>query len=143
MVIGLIKELNQKTSCQTVRANFELYIIAYICSMIKRTIILFCGFSHLFYGIIALLHPFYIAEFTRYGFGDYRVSIAIFQSLLGIGILLSFYYSTIGKYAALLLVLLMGGALATRIYIGDSVLQSLPAMVYLILNLYIFKSQKS
>ena len=111
--------------------------------MIKRTIIFFSGFSHLFYGIIALIHPFYVTEFERYGFGDYRISIAIFQSLLGIGVLLGFYYTNIGKYAALLLALLMGAALCTRIYIGDDVLQSAPALVYLILNLNIFKSQKS
>jgi hypothetical protein len=61
---------------------------------------------------------------------------------LGIGVLLGFYYTYVGKYAALLLALLMGAALCTRIYIGDDVLQSAPALVYLILNLYIFKTQK-
>ena len=111
--------------------------------MTKRTMIFFSGFSHLFYGIIALTHPFYVTEFERYGFGDYRLPIAIFQSLLGIGVLLSFYYTKIGKYAALLLSLLMGGALCTRIYIGDDVLQSAPALMYLILNLYIFNLLKS
>ena len=111
--------------------------------MIKRTIIFFCGFSHLCYGIIALIHPFYSTEFVRYGFGDYRVHIAVFQSLLGIGVLLGFYYTNIGKYAALLIAILMGAALATRVYIGDDALQSTPALMYLILNLYIFKSQKS
>ena len=111
--------------------------------MIKRFIIFFSGFSHLFYGIIALIHPFYVTEFERYGFGDYRSSIAIFQSFLGIGLLLGFYYTKLGKYAALLLALLMGAALCTRIYIGDNVLQSAPALLYLILNLYIFKFQKA
>ena len=111
--------------------------------MIKRSIIFFSGFSHLFYGIIALIHPFYVTEFERYGFGDYRAYIAIFQSLLGIGLLIGFYNTILGKYAALLLALLMGAALCTRIYIGDNVLQSAPALLYLILNLYIFKTQKS
>ena len=111
--------------------------------MIKRSIIFFSGFSHLFYGIIALIHPFYVTEFERYGFGDYRAYIAIFQSLLGIGLLLGFYYTNLGKYAALFLALLMGAALCTRIYIGDNVLQSAPALLYLILNLYIFRTQKS
>ena len=111
--------------------------------MIKRTIIFFSGFSHLFYGIIALIHPFYVTEFERYGFGDYRQYIAIFQSLLGICVLLIFYFNNLGKYAALLLALLMVAALCTRIYIRDDVLQSAPALVYLILNLYIFKLQKS
>jgi hypothetical protein len=110
--------------------------------MIKIVIKFFCGFSHLFYGIIALIHPFYVTEFVRYGFGDYREYIAIFQSLLGIGILLDFYNNNVGKYAALLLALLMSAALCTRIYIGDSLIQSAPAFVYLVLNLYIFKSQK-
>jgi|TARA_B100001059_G_scaffold70994_1_gene68101 hypothetical protein len=32
----------------------------------------------------------------------------------------------------------MAGALATRIYIGDDFLESVPAFVYLAINLYIF-----
>ena len=36
----------------------------------------------------------------------------------------------------------MGGALGTRIYIGDGLVESMPAMVYLMINLYIFINVK-
>jgi hypothetical protein len=36
----------------------------------------------------------------------------------------------------------MGGALATRIYIGDGFLESAPALFYLTINLFIFINAK-
>ncbi len=108
--------------------------------MFQRGMIFFSGCSHFFYGIIALYHPYFIAEYTRYGFGDYRLAIGAIQSVLGIALLLGFFNKKLKLFAALGLTLMMVGALVTRISIGDSFWQSTPAIFYLIINLAIFST---
>lgn len=107
--------------------------------MFIKGLTFFSGFSHFFYGIIALFHPFFIAEFERYGFADYRMFIGVVQALLGLGLLVGFYFHKINMFAALGLIILMLGALLTRIYIEDTVIQSAPATVYLCINFLIFR----
>jgi hypothetical protein len=108
--------------------------------MFIRGLTFFSGFSHFFYGIIALYHPFFIAEFERYGFADYRVFIGVVQALLGLGLLGGFYFHKIKMFAALGLIILMLGALLTRIYIGDTLIQAAPAIFYLFINFLIFRN---
>ena len=105
---------------------------------------IFSGVSHLIYGITALFVPFYIDEFIRYGFEDFRVLIGLSQVVFGLGLLLSRSNVKVTIVSALFLALLMTGALIVRIMIKDDSIQSLPAIGYLILNSFIFiKSMQS
>ena len=98
----------------------------------------FCGISHLIYGILTLLHPFYIAEFTRYGFSTMRILIGFVQLICGAGLLYGMGKFKISLISAAILSIMMVGALGTRINIQDSLIQSLSALFYLLLNSYIF-----
>jgi len=105
---------------------------------IKKLTILFSGASHLLYGILSLMVPFYKTEFVRYGFENFRWLIGGAQIALGICLLIGLRSYNLRLLSSLGLALLMAGALATRIYIGDGFLESIPAFVYLAINLYIF-----
>ena len=106
--------------------------------MIVTLIRFFSGVSHMIYGALALLMPFYIEEFTRYGFSDYRIAIDLAQIIGGVGLLLPSPFMKIRIASAGLLLVMMGGALLTRISIQDSLEKSLPALAYLLINSIIF-----
>ena len=98
----------------------------------------------MFYGITSLFVSFYVDEFIRYGFEDFRVLIGLSQVIFGLGLLLSRSNVKVTIVSALFLALLMTGALIVRIMIKDDSIQSLPAIGYLILNSFIFiKSMQS
>ena len=103
-----------------------------------QLIILFSGLSHLLYGIFTLTLPFYKIEFIRYGFEDYRLIIGFAQIAFGICLLIGLRSINLTLFSSFALALLMTGALGTRLYIGDALLDSTPAFVYLAVNLYIF-----
>jgi lipoprotein signal peptidase len=99
---------------------------------------IFCGVSHLIYGILTLVHPFYMAEFSRYGFSGMRILIGLVQIICGVGLLYWMGKFKMSLISAAILAVMMAGALGTRINIQDSLIQSLPALFYLLLNSYIF-----
>jgi uncharacterized membrane protein YkgB len=106
--------------------------------MVFNLLKIFSGMSHVFYGILAITQPFYIEEFKRYGFYDYRVLIAVSQILAGAGIFIGFYQSRITQVSSAILIVMMIGALITRILIKDGLFQSLPAIMYMSVNSLIF-----
>ena len=106
----------------------------------KQLIILFSGLSHLLYGVFTYTVPFYRTEFIRYGFEDYRLIIGFAQIVFGICLLIGLRFNNLILFSSFALALLMMGALGTRIYIGDGLLDSTPAFVYLAVNLYIFSN---
>lgn len=106
--------------------------------MILTIIRVFSGVSHLIYGLLALFMPFYINEFERYGFSELRILIALAQVFGGIGLLLRPISPKIALLSSCLLTLMMCGALITRISIQDSLEKSLPALIYLLINSFIF-----
>ena len=99
---------------------------------------IFSGLSHLFYGIFALCDPFYIDEFERFGFSDFRLLIALFQIFGGIGLLISFHKIKLVEISSGILTIMMAGALITRIIIKDDLTLCLPALGYLLINSFIF-----
>jgi len=110
----------------------------YFRGMIIILLRLFSGLSHLAYGILALTMAFYIEEFVRYGFADLRIAIAVAQILGGAGLLLFKFSPRTSAISACLLAIMMAGALATRVSIQDSLEKSLPALIYLLINSFIF-----
>ena len=118
----------------------------------KRIAILFSGISHFIYGVLTFSLPFYKAEFVRYGFDQFRELIGGVQIVFGICLLIGLYSyksddfqvcKALRLFSSLALALLMGGALGTRIYIGDGPLETAPSLFYLIINLFIFSDFKN
>ena len=99
---------------------------------------IFSGMSHIIYGILTLFHPFYLQEFARYGFSDLQYLIGGVQVLCGVGLLVASKNLKISLVSALIVSLLMTGAIGTRIFIQDNFIQSLPALLYFALNSIIF-----
>lgn len=106
--------------------------------MFYKALQLFSGTAHFIYGILALLDPFYIEEFVRYGFSKFRILIAVTQSLAGALLLLGVFKPKFTAYSSAFLAILMAGALVTRILIHDDLLQSTPAFVFMLFNSLIF-----
>jgi len=77
-------------------------------------------------------------EFKRFGLTDnQRKSTGIFQLLGSIGLLSSFYAPWLGILSALGLTIMMLVAFAVRIKIKDSLSQTAPSLVFLVLNAWI------
>lgn len=109
----------------------------------KRIAILFSGISHFIYGVLTFSLPFYKAEFVRYGFDQFRELIGGAQILFGICLLIGLYSYKLRLFSSFTLALLMAGAFATRVHIGDGFLESMPSVFYLIINLFIFMKVKN
>ena len=75
--------------------------------MFYKALQIFSGASHFIYGILALLDPFYIDEFVRYGFSDFRVLIAVSQSIAGALLLLGVFRPKFTAYSSAFLATLM------------------------------------
>ena len=106
--------------------------------MVYKVLQIFSGSSHLIYGILVLVDPFYNEEFIRYGFSELQMPIAVIQSVAGFGMFLGLYKSRFTQYSAAILAIMMTGALITRIVIQDGLIQSSPAFVYMLVNSIIF-----
>ena len=106
--------------------------------MVYKVLQIFSGSSHLIYGLMVLVDPFYNEEFIRYGFSEFQIPIAVIQSLAGFGMFLGLYKSRLTQYSAAILAIMMTGALLTRIFIQDNLIQSSPAFIYMLVNSIIF-----
>ena len=93
--------------------------------------------SMLCFGLGYLFSPRMRAEFGRYRLSRYRRLVAWLQLAGACGLMLGLLYPPIGSAAAAGLTAMMLVAVGVRFNIGDSLLQSAPAGLYLILNLYL------
>lgn len=78
------------------------------------------------------------AEFVRYGFDRHRVLIGGLQLLGAAGLLLGLIVPAIGAIGAAGLAVQMLAAVVVRIKIRDTLLQTTPALVYLLTNALLF-----
>lgn len=76
-------------------------------------------------------------EYVRYGVSQFRPLVGGLQIAGGLGLLAGFALPLVGQLAAAGLALLMFFGTLLRIRIKDSLLQTLPAIVYLTLNAYL------
>jgi len=98
----------------------------------------FSGASFLFFGLACLISPRMQTEFIRYGYDRQRPLTGVLQLLGAVGLLLGFYVSApLVAFAAGGLGLMMLIGFGVRLKIKDSFLQTLPAVGYAILNLYL------
>ncbi|NND62348.1 MAG: hypothetical protein HKN48_04050 [Flavobacteriaceae bacterium] len=94
-------------------------------------LVLFTGFSFIFFGINCFVNRRYKSEFLRYGLRNYRNLIGILQLMGGLGLLIGFYfYLPLSVFAAVGLTLLMLAGFGVRIKLGDRFVASAPSLLY-------------
>ena len=93
--------------------------------------------SFMGFGIGYLTVPRMRAEFTRYGLARVRILAAWLQVVGGAGQLGGLFLPPLAVAAAVGLAAMMGVAVGVRVRIGDPVVQTLPAVAYLLLDLYL------
>jgi len=97
-------------------------------------IIIFTSLSFIFYALNALFSKKMKDEFRRWGFQKYRILISSTQLLCSIFLLSSFFFPFLVLYCSSIFFLMMLGAIYVRIRTKDSLLEMLPALLYLFLN---------
>jgi hypothetical protein len=104
-----------------------------------NTAVFLSSSAFLFYGINCLISQKMADEFIRFGLDRKRRLLTGYLQLLGaLGLLLGYSFSAKLAFAASAgLSLLMLFGFAVRIKIKDSLLQSLPSLVFALINLYI------
>jgi hypothetical protein len=76
-------------------------------------------------------------EFARYGLRSQRYLVGALQWLAGAGLLGGLLEPGIGRAAAAGLSLMMLVAVGVRFRIKDTLIQTMPALLYLALNVYL------
>jgi hypothetical protein len=76
-------------------------------------------------------------EFERYGLARFRKLVGALEFLGALGLLVGYFSHPVLVLAAAGLALTMLMGILTRIRIGDSLVQTLPAIVLLILNAFV------
>jgi hypothetical protein len=94
--------------------------------------------AFLFYGINCLLSQKMKDEFARFGLGKQRILIGYLQLLGALGLIIGYFFSPLLIFIASTgLTLLMFSGFAVRIKIKDSLLESLPSLIFALINLFI------
>ena len=103
---------------------------------------LFCLFfsaiSFILYGISSFLSKRMISEYERWGYQNFRIQIACSQVLAGVGLLVGLSFPILLTLVSCLLTIMMVVAIFVRISINDSIINTLPAIFYVIINFMIF-----
>ena len=93
--------------------------------------------AFLFYGVVCLSTSRMKVEFERYGLARYRHLVGALECLGARGLLVGYFNRPVLIVAAAGLALTMLMGIATRISIGDSLAQTFPAIVLLIMNAFV------
>ena len=107
---------------------------------VEYIFIYFSSISFLFYGINSFFSNRLISEYERWGYKKLRVLIACSQILASIGLLVGMLYPIplLLSIVSFLLALMMLVAIFARIRINDTFINTLPAIIYTIVNFLIF-----
>lgn len=105
---------------------------------ILNIVLALSSISFLFYGINCLFSREMKEEFTRFGLENQRVLTGYFQlfGALGLGIGY-FFFPLLTFISSVGLTILMFSGFTVRIKIKDSISQSLPSLIFALLNLFI------
>jgi hypothetical protein len=104
---------------------------------LKTALILFSALSFLGYGSACFFSSRMKQEFLRYRLASQRIPVGILQWCAGGGLLVGMSQPWMGQLAAGGLALMMVVAIIVRIQIKDTLLQTIPALFYLALNIYL------
>jgi uncharacterized membrane protein YphA (DoxX/SURF4 family) len=103
-----------------------------------NVLILISSLSFLGYGISYFISPQMKSEFKRFGLEKAGTLTAVLELLGAVGLLVGLKFHIILLISAGGLAILMFLGVAIRIKFKDSILISLPALFFMILNSYIF-----
>ena len=104
---------------------------------LNSVLILFSALSFLGYGTACFLSPYMKREFERYRLASQRTMIGVLQVCAAAGLLAGLSQPWMGRAAAAGLALMMLVAVGVRIRIKDTLLQTVPSLIYLALNAYL------
>lgn len=105
---------------------------------IHLSILFFSAISFIVYGINSFFSKRMISEYKRWGFENQRILLGCCQLLGGTGLLVGLVVPLMLSIASFLLTCMMLTAVFVRIRIKESLFKTLPALLYLVLNLLIF-----
>ncbi|MBT8400066.1 MAG: DoxX family protein [Rhodothermia bacterium] len=91
----------------------------------------------LFYGIDCLRSEKMHKEFERFGLSRYRTTVGTLEILGAVGLLVGYLLPLLVAISSAGLTLLMLLGVATRIRVGDSVIDTLPAFLLMLANAFI------
>ncbi len=103
-----------------------------------EVLVLLSSFSFLAYGIAYFTSPKMKSEFVRFGLSKLGSLTAVLEILGAVGLLVGLRYNNILPIPSVGLALLMFLGVLARLRVKDGLLASLPALFFLVLNLYIF-----
>ena len=98
----------------------------------------FSALSFLFFGLGCSTNPRLKLEFVRYGLAQYRILTGWLQCLGAAGIAAGYFWPPLQLFSTAGLAVLMLLGVGVRIKIRDSILQTLPAFGYCVLNAFLF-----
>ena len=104
---------------------------------LNTALILFSAISFLAYGSACFFSAYMKREFARYQLGSQRVLVGGLQLCAAIGLLAGLSQPWMGRAAAAGLAVMMLVAVGVRIKIKDTLPQTTPALLYLVLNAYL------
>jgi uncharacterized membrane protein YkgB len=100
-------------------------------------LILFSAVSFFGYGSACFFSPYMKREFDRYRLGSQRMLVGGLQVCAALGLVAGLSQPWMGRAASAGLALMMLVAVGVRFRIKDTLLQTVPALVYLALNAYL------
>ena len=91
----------------------------------------------LYYGVGCLFSRAMVREFDRFGLSRFRRLTGALELLGGVGLLAGYLFPVLVVVSSTGLSLLMLAGLAARLRVRDSLLQMMPALILLIVNVFI------
>jgi uncharacterized membrane protein YkgB len=104
---------------------------------LNKAIIVFSAVSFLAYGAGCFTSRHLEKEFIRYGFSSQRHMIGILQICGALALVAGWWLPLLGKAGGYGLSLMMFVAIMVRIRIRDSLVQTMPAIFYFLLNAWL------
>ena len=104
---------------------------------LKNLVLIFSSASFLFYGISYFISKKMKSEFKRFGLEKFGIITAILEIMGGVGLVIGLKFNSILVISSGGLGLLMFLGILVRIKVKDSILITIPALFYMLLNLYI------
>jgi len=107
---------------------------------LRNIVLIFSSISFLFYGISYFTSTKMKSEFKRFGLEKFGAVTAILELIGGLGLIIGLKFNPVLVVSSFGLALLMFLGVLVRIKVKDSILITLPALFYMLLNLYLFLS---